>query len=77
MATAQQPAWDDEVCLVSLDVMRAILPATGRQEMFEAMRADMPPEIRSFTDPYGAAVPVDSGAPLIDQLVAYVGRRPA
>ncbi len=75
-ATGQQPAWDNEVLRVSLDVMRQILPAVGRSEMFDAIRATMPQEMRSSPDPYAAAVPVGSNAALIDQLVAHVGRNP-
>ena len=76
-ATGQQPAWDDEVLTMSLDVMRQILPAEGRQDMFEAILATMPAEMRGGPYPYDEAVPVDAGAPLIDQLVAHVGRHPA
>ncbi len=76
-ATAQQPAWDNDVVAMSLDVMRAILPAEGRQEMFEAIKATMLEELRGGPNPYAAAVPVDAGSPLIDQLVAHVGRRPS
>jgi uncharacterized protein (TIGR03086 family) len=76
-ATGQQPEWDDEVLAMSLEVMRAILPAEGRGEMFDAIRATMPTEMRGGPDPFGAAIAVDAGAPLIDQLVAHVGRRPA
>lgn len=57
--------------------MRQILPAGGRSEMFDAIRATMPEEMRNNPDPYAAAVPVGSDAPLIDQLVAHVGRNPA
>jgi len=76
-ATGQQPAWDDAVLAVSLDVMREILPAAGRAEMFDAMRSTMPEEMRNGADPFQAAVPVAADAALIDQLVAHVGRRPA
>lgn len=76
-ATGQQPAWDDEVLTMSLDVMRQILPAEGRREMFDAIRATMPEEMRGGPDPYDAAEPVAVDAALIDQLVAHVGRRPA
>ena len=75
-ATGQQPEWDDEVLAISLDVMRQILPAEGRREMFEAIFATMPTEERG-PYPYDEAVPVDPSAPLIDQLVAHVGRHPA
>jgi uncharacterized protein (TIGR03086 family) len=75
-ATGQQPRWDDDVVAMSLDVMREILPASGRREMFDAIRATMPAEMRGGPDPYDAAVTVSADAPLIDQLVAHVGRRP-
>jgi uncharacterized protein (TIGR03086 family) len=75
-ATGQEPVWDDDVVGMSLDVMRVILPAEGRTEMFEAIRATMPEEARGGPDPYAAAVPVPAAAPLIDQLVAHVGRQP-
>jgi uncharacterized protein (TIGR03086 family) len=75
-ATGQEPVWDDEVLAISLQVMRQILPAEGRREMFDAIRATMPEEMRGGPDPYDAAVVVDGDASLIDQLVAHVGRRP-
>ena len=75
-ATGQNPAWQEDVVAVSLEVMRQILPAEGRSEMFDAIRATMPEEMRGGTDPYAAAVPVGADAPLIDQLVAHVGRLP-
>lgn len=76
-ATGQQPVWDDEVVVASLDVMRQILPVAGRTEMFDAIRATMPEEMRGGPDPYDPAVQVAANAPLIDQLVAHVGRHPA
>jgi uncharacterized protein (TIGR03086 family) len=76
-ATGQQPMWDDEVLAMSLDVMRKILPAAARREMFDTIRATMPVEMRDGDDAYAEAVPVAADAPLIDQLVAHVGRRPA
>ncbi len=76
VATGQKPAWNADVLRVSLDVMRDILPAVGRVEMFEAIRATMPPDLRGGPHPYDPAVTVPSDAPLIDQLVAHVGRRP-
>jgi uncharacterized protein (TIGR03086 family) len=75
-ATGQVPVWDDEVLRVSLDVMREILPAEGRREMFDAIKATMPEEMRGTPDPYEAAIPVAADAPLIDQLMAHVGRQP-
>jgi uncharacterized protein (TIGR03086 family) len=76
-ATGQNPAWDNEVLTLSLEVMRKILPAAGRLEMFAAIKATMPEEMRGGADPYDVAVPVADDASLIDQLVAHVGRRPA
>lgn len=77
VATGQQLVWDDEVVTVSLDAMRQILPAEGRSEMFDAIRSTMPEDMRGAPDPYAPAVPVPADAPLIDQLVAHVGRQPA
>jgi hypothetical protein len=75
-ATGQHPTWDDDVLTLSLQVMQQILPAVGRREMFEAIRATLPEEMRNATDAYAAAIPVGTDAPLIDQLVAHVGRTP-
>ncbi len=76
-ATSQEPLWDSSVLALSVDVMRTVLPAAGRTEMFDAIRATMPPEMQGEPDPYDAAVAVPVDAPLIDQLVAHVGRNPA
>lgn len=76
-ATGQEPLWDSDVLALSVDVMRTVLPAAGRSEMFDAIRATMPPEMQGKPDPYDAAVAVPVQAPLIDQLVAHVGRNPA
>jgi uncharacterized protein (TIGR03086 family) len=75
-ATDQNVVWDDELTAMSLRVMRDILPAAGRSEMFATMRANLPEEMRGAADPYGAAVDIEPDAPLIEQLVAYVGRDP-
>lgn len=76
-ATGQEPSWDIDVLALSVDVMSIVLPAAGRSEMFDAIRATMPPEMQDEPDPYDAAVAVPADAPLIDQLVAHVGRNPA
>ncbi len=76
-ATDQNPAWDDEVLAMSLDVMREILPAAGRQEMFDAIRATMPKEMRGGPNAYAPAIAIAGDAPLIDQLIAHIGRNPA
>ena len=59
-ATGQEPVWDDDVVGASLRTMRMALPAEGRGD-----------EI-----PFGPVVEVPADAPLIDQLVGWVGRRP-
>ena len=75
-ATGQAPKWDDEVLTAGLAAMKAALPATGRPEMFAAMRAEMGMPDGAMPDPYGPAVVVTEDASLIDQLVAYNGRTP-
>jgi len=75
-STGQQPVWDDEVVGVALDAIHRSLPEPGRQAMFEAVLAGMPEEVRPSTPPYGDAVELADGAPMIDQLVAWTGRRP-
>lgn len=59
-ATGQEPVWDDTIVGASLQTMRMALPAEGRGG-----------EI-----PFGPIVEVPADAPLIDQLVGWVGRRP-
>lgn len=75
-ATGQRPAWDDEVVAVALAAMQEVLPAENRMEIFRAVAERMPPELRDFEPPFGEAVTVTADAPLIDQLVAWTGRRP-
>lgn len=59
-ATGQQPAWDDDVVAVAL----------------AAMQRALPPDARGPGVPFDEVVPVGEDAPLIDQLVAWNGRRP-
>ncbi len=59
-ATGQLPEWDDEVLTVAYTTMRQALPA----------------EPRGGELPFAAVVEVAADAPLIDQLVAWNGRRP-
>ena len=75
-ATGQRPAWDDDVLAVAFASIQADLPGESRVEMFEAIRATMPPELRNFSYPYAERVPVADDAPLIDKLVAWTGRQP-
>ena len=80
-ATDQQPIFDDGAVQLALDVYREILPAEGRQEMFDAIFATMPEEMQPEEvrgpAPYAMAVPISANAPLIEQLAAHQGRNPA
>jgi uncharacterized protein (TIGR03086 family) len=60
VATAQQPAWDDDILVAPL----------------AASRRELPVEPRGGPVPFGPVVDVSGDAPLIDQLVAWQGRRP-
>lgn len=75
-ATGQQPEWSDPVIAFAWEAMQHALPATGRTEEFEAVRAAMPEEFRDWDAPFAEAVPVDDHASPIDRLVAWSGRRP-
>lgn len=74
-ATGQRAAWDDDVCQVALETMRRELPLADRTPMWEAFRATAPANFQ-FDAPFANAVAVATDAPLIDQLVAWTGRRP-
>lgn len=75
-ATGQQPAWNEQVVGAALDISHQLLPGEGRAEIFAAAKRNLPPELRSAADPFAEAVPVPDGAPTIDRLVAWNGRRP-
>ena len=75
-ATDQEPVWDQSVLEVAFEKLRAGLPGEGRAAMFEQIRANTPEERRTPTDPFAEVVPVAADAPLIDQIVAWTGRRP-
>ena len=74
-ATGQSPEWDDAVCRLSLDAMHRELPMADRGPIWEAFRANAPANMQ-FDPPFANAVAVGTDAPLIDQLVAWTGRRP-
>ncbi len=76
VATGQHPNWSSEALQVSLEAMQEGLPAEGRIQAFEAVRANMPEGEENFEYPFAAAVPVPDTAPLIDRLVAWTGRIP-
>ena len=73
-ATGQSPTWDDRVVGFAFDGIRQSLPAENRVAMFTKMRAENP--AMGSDAPFAEVVTVPAGAPLIDQLVAYNGRRP-
>lgn len=75
-ATGQRPAWDEAVLELAFAAMQQGLPAEGRKESFAAAKAHIPDEHRTEGDPFDEAVAVTDGAPLIDRLVAWNGRRP-
>ena len=75
-ATGQDVAWDDEAVAVGLAALQAVLPGAGRTAEFEAMRAQMPPEMADFELPFAEPVPVADDAPVIDRSIAYNGRNP-
>lgn len=74
-ATDQCPSWDDDVCQLALDTMRRELPMVDRTPMWEAFKATAPANFQ-FDAPFANAVAVPVDAPLIDQLVAWTGRKP-
>lgn len=74
-ATGQQPAWDHDVVRAAFAAIRETLPAEGRAERFGEVRDQMP-DPTQWSDPFAPAVDVAANAPLIDQLVAWNGRRP-
>ncbi len=75
-ATGQRPQWNDEAIAFAWGAMQHALPATGREEEFEAARSAMPEGFRDWEAPFAEAVPVDDHASPIDRLVAWSGRLP-
>lgn len=74
-ATGQSPAWDDEVVAVADACIRRQLPMAERGPMWDEAKAQLPEGV-PWEDPFADAVPVSDGAPAIDRLVAWNGRRP-
>jgi uncharacterized protein (TIGR03086 family) len=74
-ATGQNPKWDDAVCQLALDAMHRDLPMADRTPMWDEFKANAPANFQ-FDPPFANAVAVSTDAPLIDQLVAWTGRRP-
>ena len=75
-APGPAPDFDDEAVGAALAGMRMALPAEGRNDVLTGVRDRMPEEERRLVVPFDDAVPVPDDAPLIDQLVAWCGRRP-
>ncbi len=75
VATGQQPRWSDDVCRLALDTMHRDLPMADRTPMWDEFKANAPANFQ-FDPPFANAVAVSNDAPLIDQLVAWTGRRP-
>lgn len=75
-ATQQSPQWDDVVVRQSLVSLQRDLPLADRSPIWAAF-AEHLPEGTPFDPPYSNATPVPTDAPMIDQLVAWAGRRPA
>ena len=75
-ATGAIVHFDPEVLTICDQYKGDILPPTGRHEIFEGMRSQMPESMRNFTDPFQDAVTVAPDSPLIDKVVAYTGRDP-
>jgi hypothetical protein len=77
VAIGHTPAWDADVVRTALESIQAMVPAEGRMEAFDQIRAGMPPEARDFPPPYQEAFEPQAGAAAIDRLVAWCGRNPA
>jgi len=75
-ATGQHPDWDDAVVGAADEAYRRALPPEGRAGMVQAIRDELPPELRNTPSPFADPVAVPDGAPMIDRLVAWSGRRP-
>ncbi len=74
-ATGQSPAWDDVAVAVADEAIRQQLPDADRGPMWAAAKEQVPEDV-PWEDPFANAVPVSDGAPAIERLVAWNGRRP-
>jgi uncharacterized protein (TIGR03086 family) len=74
-ATGRQPKWNGPAVAGAYELMRSWLPGEGRAEIFEEVRKKMGSDA-PVDNPFAEVVPVPDGAPLIDRLVAWNGRRP-
>jgi len=74
-ATGQTPEWNDEAVGGALQLMHSWLPGGNRAEVFAEVRDKMGAPADTPA-PFAEVVPVPDDAPLIDQLVAWNGRKP-
>ena len=74
-ATGQTVQWDDDVCRLSLASMQRELPMADRTPMWAGFLAHAPADF-VFAAPFANAVTVPDDASLIDQLLAWCGRKP-
>jgi uncharacterized protein (TIGR03086 family) len=75
-ATGQHPEWNAEVVRPALRIMRSWLPGENRAQIFAEVRKKMGPAAANSPDAFAEVVAVPADSPLIDQLVAWNGRRP-
>jgi uncharacterized protein (TIGR03086 family) len=71
-ATGQQLVVPDAIIEPAFAAIRSTLPGGERSEFF----AEFAKEFPGFEAPFGDQVPTPADAPLLDQLVAWSGRRP-
>lgn len=71
-----QPAWNMDVLAAALATTKATLPGGDRVAMLEAIRPNLPAHMQDMTAPFANPVELADDAPLIDQVVAWVGRDP-
>ncbi len=76
-AIATPVEWDDEVVAAALAAVRRELPVADRDPIWQSFLDAVPAEVSAgFSPPFANAVAIADDAPLIDQLVAWNGRRP-
>jgi uncharacterized protein (TIGR03086 family) len=70
------PSWSARSLEVAHVAIHQQLPDADRRPMWAEVQAQLPEGI-PWEDPFANAVPVADGAALIDQVIAWNGRRPA
>jgi uncharacterized protein (TIGR03086 family) len=74
-ATGQTLTVPDEVVEAAFGAIQATLPGGERGAFFAEFAKSMP-DLGDFAPPFADEVPTAAGAPLLDRLVAWNGRRP-